>query len=89
MEDLEIPLSVFSDSKSAISIVKNPVQHDRIKHVRIDRSFIKGEIEKGGIDLSYVPTTDQVADVFTKAITRPVFEALIGKLGMMSIYSPT
>jgi len=89
MEDLEIPLSVFSDSKSAISIVKNPVQHDRIKHVRIDRSFIKGEIEKGGIDLSYVPTTDQVADVFTKAMASPRFEALIGKLRTSCIYSTT
>lgn len=50
MEDLEIPLShktkVFSDNKSAISIVKNSIQHARTKHVRIDRSFIKREIEK-------------------------------------------
>ena len=92
MENFEITLShktkVFSDSKSAISIVKNLVQHDRMKYVRIDRSFIKREIEEGGIDLSYVPITDQVDDVFTKAVTRPVFEALIGNLGVMSIYSP-
>ena len=49
MEDLQLPLTkptnLYSDSKSAISIVNNPVQYDRMKHVRIDRSFIKREIE--------------------------------------------
>jgi len=59
MEDLGIHLSqqtkVFSDIKSTISIVKNPIQHDQMKHVRIDRSFIKREIE-GGISLSYIPS---------------------------------
>ena len=89
--DLKISLvqftRVYSDSRSTISIVKNPIQHDRMKHVRIDRSFIKREIEEGGIVLSYIPTKDQVADVFTKAMVRPGFEFLIGKLGMMCIYS--
>ena len=69
MEDLRISLSqpteIYSDRKSAISIVKNPVQCDRMKHVRIDRSFIKREIEEGGISLSYIPSTNQVVDVLT------------------------
>ena len=50
MKDIGIPLTqptaIYSDSKSAISIVKNPMQHGRMKHVRIDRSFIKREIEE-------------------------------------------
>ena len=79
---------MYIDSKSTISIVKNPVQHDCMKHVRIDRSFIKREIEEGGINLSYIPTRSQVADGFTKAMARPSFKLLIGKLGMTSIYSP-
>ena len=45
MGDLRIPLTqptrVYSDSKSAISMVRNPIQHDRIKHARIDKNFIK------------------------------------------------
>jgi len=92
MEDLMIPLSqptkAYNDSESTISIVKNPVQHDRMKHMRIDRSFIKREIEGGGINLSYIPITDQVVDVFTKAMARLRFEALIDKLEMTCIYSP-
>jgi len=70
-------------------LLYNPIQHDRMKYVRIDRNFIKQEIEEEGINLSYIPTSSQVADVFTKAIARPGFESLIGKLGMTNIYSPT
>ena len=69
--------------------MRNPIQHDRMKHVRIDRSFIKREIEEGGISLSYIPSTDQVADVLTKIVAGPCFESLISKLAMTCIYSPT
>ena len=68
--------------------MKNPVQHDWMKHVRIDRSFIKREIEEGRISLSYIPTTNLVVDVFTKAMAKPGFESLVDKLGMTCIYSP-
>jgi len=92
MEDMRMPLKLptklYSDSKSAISIVNNPVQHDRMKHARIDRSFIQREIEEGGIQLTYVSTENQEADVLTKAMSRPGFEVLISKLGMKDIYSP-
>ena len=50
------PIKLFSDSKSAISIVHNPVQHDRMKHVRIDRDFIEAEIKNETIAPSYIPT---------------------------------
>lgn len=92
IEDLQMPLTkptqLYSDSKSAISIVNNPVQHDRMKHVRIDRHFIQREIEDGGIQLTYIPpTTEQEADILTKSMPRPGFESLINKLGMRNIYS--
>lgn len=60
MEDLKISNFTFTrlyrDNKSAISVVNNPIQRDRMKHVRIDRHFIKQEIEGGGINLVYIPT---------------------------------
>ena len=91
MEDLQLPLTkpikLYSDSKSTICIVNNPVQHNRMKHVRIDRSFIQREIKEGDIKLTYIPTAEQVADVLTKSITRSGFETLINKLGMRDIYS--
>jgi len=49
-------ITLYSDSKSAISVVHNLVQHDRIKHVRTDRNFIKNEIEHETIVLSYTPS---------------------------------
>ena len=85
---LALPKKLYTDSKSAISIVNNPIQCDKMKHVRIDKSFIRKEIEQGGIKFIYLPTASQEADVFTKAMSRPGFESLISKLGMKDIYSP-
>lgn len=60
------PVKLNSDSESAIAIVHNPIQHDRMKHVRIDRNFIKTEIENGTISLNFVPTKQQEADMSLK-----------------------
>ena len=89
MIDLNMPLTdpmkLFSDSKSAISVVHNPIQHDRVTHARIDKNFIKSEIESGTIALSYISTKSQRADVFTKALYKPEFDLCINKLGMIYI----
>ena len=85
---IQEPVKLYSDSQSAISIVHNPVQHDRMKHVRIDRNFIKSEMESGTFSLHYVPTKSQEADILTKALLKSEFELNVGKLGMTNIYSP-
>ena len=84
----DAPMKIYNDSKSAISIVHNPIQHDRMMHVRIDKHFNKTEIEKGTVILSYIQTQDQEADILTKTMSKPCFEVLISKLGMIDIYSP-
>lgn len=61
------PKQLYSDNKLAINIVNNPVQHDWMKYVRIDRHFVKQEIERGDISLTYVPIEDQEANILTKA----------------------
>ena len=92
LEDLRIawegPMKLYCDNKSTINIVHNPVQHDRTKHVEIDRHFIKEKIEMEVIKLNYVPTNSQIANIFTKALPRTQFEALCSKLGMINIYCP-
>ncbi|KAF5456016.1 hypothetical protein F2P56_025533 [Juglans regia] len=60
----------FRAMAHAISIAKNPVHHDRTKHVEIDRHFIKEKIEEGIIKMLYVPTCLQTADILTKALSR-------------------
>ena len=91
MQDLQItvcsPTKLYSDSKSAISIVNNPVQHDQMKHVRIDQNFIRNEIERGGTDLCYISTHEQEVDILTKSLPKPTHERLLSKLGMQNIYS--
>lgn len=57
--------------------------------MRIDRQFIKQEIEDGGINLVYIPTGLQEADILTKAMNKQGFEFIRDKLRMKDIYSPT
>ncbi|KAM6556207.1 hypothetical protein CsatB_003226 [Cannabis sativa] len=83
---LEGPIDVLCDNQSAIAIAKNPVHHDRTKHVEIDRHFISEKIENKIITLKHIPSRQQAADILTKALHRPNFRELSSKLGMFSIY---
>lgn len=73
---------LLCDNKAAISISENPVQHDRTKHVEVDRHFIKEKLEGGVISLPYVRSEDQLADILTKAVARRIFHDALSKLGV-------
>ena len=93
LDDLKIkwetPMKLYCDNKSAINIAHNPVQHDRTKHVEVDRHFIKEKLESGLICTPYISTENQLADVLTKGLMSSAFQKIVGKLGMENIYSPT
>ncbi|GKA99043.1 retrovirus-related pol polyprotein from transposon TNT 1-94 [Tanacetum coccineum] len=61
-------IPMYCDSKSAIAIFCNLVQHSRTKHINNRYHFIKGHVEKGTIELYFVETEYQLADLFTKAL---------------------
>ncbi|GJY11062.1 hypothetical protein Tco_0379247 [Tanacetum coccineum] len=71
---------IFCDNTSAISISKNPVLHSRTKHIDIRYYFIRDHILKGDIELHFIPTQYQLADIFTKPMDEPTFKRLIVEL---------
>ena len=86
---IELSIKFYCDNKAAISVSHNPVQHDKTKHIEVDRHFIKENFEKGIICMTYIPTKEQLADIFTKGLQKSNFEDFICKLDMINIYDPT
>ena len=73
---------LLCDNKAAISISENPIQHDRTKHVEVDRHFIKEKIDEGLIELPFVRSEDQLADILTKIVNGRIFHDALSKLGI-------
>ena len=76
----EAPMGLVCDNKSTISIAHNPVQHDRTKHVEIDRHFTKEKLNNSLIATEYIPSKLQLADMFTKGLPTKQFIDLTCKL---------
>ena len=70
-------------------IANNLVQHDRTKHVEVDRHFIKEKLDVKLIDIPYVRSKEQLADVLTHAVSARVFQDSLDKLGLGDIYAST
>ncbi|GJX26965.1 retrotransposon protein, putative, unclassified [Tanacetum coccineum] len=75
-------IPMYCDSKAAIAISCNPVQHSRTKHIDVRYHFIKEQVEKGIVELLFVGTEYQLADLFTKALSKDRFKYLVRRLGM-------
>ena len=74
----------FYDNTSAITISNNPVQHSRTKHIDIRYHFIREHVMNGTVELHFVPTEQQIADIFTKTLDESTFSKLVGELGMLN-----
>ena len=66
----DVPTKLYGDNKSAINIAHNPIQHDRTKHIEVDRHFINEKLEEGVVCMSYVPSEHQLANILTKRVER-------------------
>ncbi|GJX62374.1 retrovirus-related pol polyprotein from transposon TNT 1-94 [Tanacetum coccineum] len=78
-------IPIYCDSKSAIAISCNPIQHSRTKHIAVCYHFIKEHVEKSAIKLYFVKTDYQLADLFTKSLLVDRFNYLVRRLGMRSL----
>jgi hypothetical protein len=63
-EDVELHV----DNMSAIALLKNPVFHDRSKHIQTQFHLIRQCVDDGDIDIQFVPTEDQISDILTNAL---------------------
>ena len=69
IQQLQGKTVVYSDSQSAIHLSKNPVYHERIKHVDVKYHFVREVITSGKIEIKKVPTEDNPSDMGTKIVT--------------------
>ncbi|GKF51769.1 hypothetical protein Tco_0148236, partial [Tanacetum coccineum] len=75
-------IPMYCDSKSAIAISYNPVQHSHTKNINIRYLFINEHVEKVTIEFYFVGMEYQLVDLFTKALSRERFECLVHRIGM-------
>ena len=75
---------IFCDNTSAILITQNPVMHSRTKHIDVRYHFIRDHIEKGNVELHFIPTENQLADIFTKPLDDRTLKRLVSELGMLN-----
>ncbi|CAL9010567.1 unnamed protein product [Prunus brigantina] len=83
-EEQTTATTVFCDNTSAIAMVKNPVFHQRSKHIKRKFHFIREAIQEGVIELLYCKGEEQIADIFTKALPKDRFSYLRSMLGVKS-----
>eukprot|EP00253_Pinus_taeda_P004890 PITA_04890 len=80
LQDFQItctpPISILCDNTSAINISKNPVIHSKTKHIPIKYHFLWEQVFEQKVNLEYVPSKEQVADILTKPLPRETFEYL-------------
>ncbi|KAJ9545389.1 hypothetical protein OSB04_025096 [Centaurea solstitialis] len=87
LQDYDIQLSkipIYCDNTSAIAIANNPVLHSKTKHIEVRYHFIRDHVMNGDIELHFVPTEYQLADLFTKPLDVMRFNMLLSELGMLN-----
>jgi hypothetical protein len=77
----KVPL--LCDNESAICMTDNPIEHSRTKHIDIRYHFLRDHQQKGDIEIAYVSTHNQLADIFTKPLDDNTFSKLRNELNIL------
>jgi len=83
--DVVQPPTLKMDNQSAIALSKNPVLHDRSKHIDTKFHFIRECVDSGKFCLDYASTQEQLADVLTKSLGQARFCELRDKVGVVKL----
>ena len=81
-QNINAPTILHVDNQSVIAIARNPEFHDCTKHIKIWHHFLRQKLEEKELDLTYVPTGDQVADVLTKGLVLEKHNRFSGAMGV-------
>ena len=81
----EAPVKLLMDNMSAIALSRNPVHHDRSKHIDTKFHFIRECIEEGKVEVDHVGTAGQLVDIFTKSLGHVRFVELRSALGVVQV----
>ena len=93
LEELKVnqrnQMMLWCDNKSSINIANNLIQHDRTKHIEINKFFIKEKLDNGILELNYVSTEHQAADYLTKGLGPICLTRLCDQMGLVDIFHPS
>jgi hypothetical protein len=81
-----IPITIQCDNTSAISVSKNLVLHSKTKHIPIKYRFLREQVTNRVSQLNYIPSTEQITDIFTKSLATTPFGYLHQKLGVITSF---
>lgn len=90
INDLRIPgvnidtVPLYIDNNSALKLTRNPEFHSRSKRIDVKYHFVREKVEEGIINTQRVDTTNNLADVFTKALAMPTHEDSVNQLNLLS-----
>jgi hypothetical protein len=79
------PATIFEDNQAAISIAKDHRLSTATKHMATRYFYVRQVVQEGKVKIVYIPTTDQLADIFTKPLDKQNFLRLRNKLGLRRI----
>ena len=65
---------MFCDNQGALALASNPIQHQRCKHIDIKYHFVRAEVQKNTVELKYIPSEENIVDVFTKPVSGVKFK---------------
>jgi hypothetical protein len=83
-ESLKSAQLIYTDSQSALAMIKNCRNNKTTKHIEKIYHWSREKVDSKMLTFAHVPGDDNVADIFTKALAKPKFEKFRGMMGMMS-----